>query len=419
MLKILKWIPSKLLYNLSGHSALQEFLRDNYGEIMAAHIRDKELLLFNYKAFYRNLYPQKSREWLEQRLGSEHKPPTVGGSEVATLLGNNPYSKIKDFYMSKLEMTSFEGNEATRWGNFFEEAVTKIVERDYKTKVWEFGSIPGIKDGEFCIQTYSPDGLFIFEDKIVLMEIKSPYNREPNGQIPSHYLDQIQIGLHTVKIADYALFFDALFRVSTIEDLNLNNNRYDGRITRSHLDKNLSPKVFGLPRDIGYIFIYKKSSSIRANVKNFIVKAAPHMNTLDDILEITNDIGIYQAFVRQYLCKKKGLELDLKHIDFPPYNKCDYIGASSEVCLLNGEDPVEFLFEKVRTYLVNDIKLIAVIPWKLFNLSVCRVDKDPGYLELVEPKIKQAIRNIFNLKKQKISKDEFLEKKLWETSSSS
>ena len=127
---------------------------------------------------------------------------SVGGSDVATILGLNPYRKRCNFIAEKCGIGPiFQGNQATRWGTVMEratEAFTRAV----------------LQSGEICamgsVQTsiaglrYTPDGLRVVNLRnthnelrafVVVFEFKSPYRTIPDVKIPKHYAPQLQTGL--------------------------------------------------------------------------------------------------------------------------------------------------------------------------------------------------------------------------------
>ena len=71
--------------------------------------------------------------WLETRkLG-------VGGSDVASILGENKYNCAVDVYESKVNGKKFEGNRFTHWGHMLEEVVAKEFDNKHNDlKVFEY-----------------------------------------------------------------------------------------------------------------------------------------------------------------------------------------------------------------------------------------------------------------------------------------
>lgn len=187
---------------------------------------------------------QKSIEWYLL------KSKTIGGSEVAAVLGLNPYRKVKSLIAEKVGILeqSFNGNIATRWGTIFES-----VTREWTQKVLlmneciqETGSLKGAIEG----QRYSPDGLGVVQlinsnDEldyyIVLFEFKSPLRSLPDGKIPKHYRPQIQTGMMTIPLVELSIFVNNCYRKCPLKDINFTMvydlNFHDGDVTKKRTKK--------------------------------------------------------------------------------------------------------------------------------------------------------------------------------------
>lgn len=191
---------------------------------------------------------QKTPEWYELRK------TTIGGSEIATILGLNPYSKIKDLIGNKLGLNTFSGNTATRWGCLFEDVTEKWTEiaLNMTDTIRAVGSVKGRIEG----QRYSPDGLGVVKllnhegtstYYIILFEFKAPLGTLPNGKIPKHYMPQIQTGLTSIKICDYAIFTNNCYRKCSLDDVAFNGT-YDKKFHAGDYKK----RKFGLEREMPY-----------------------------------------------------------------------------------------------------------------------------------------------------------------------
>ena len=126
---------------------------------------------------------QKSEKWLELR------GTMLTASDAATAIGDNPYQKPRDLILSKCDaVPKFCGNEATRWGERFEdEARDKYCELRGEIS-HEIGCVQHPK---YPFLGGSPDGVC---ESGMLIEIKCPMRREiVPGEVPSHYLPQIQL----------------------------------------------------------------------------------------------------------------------------------------------------------------------------------------------------------------------------------
>ena len=142
-----------------------------------------------------NLAPQGSDEWLALREDN------IGGSEMATITGDNGFTTIDKLVAQKIGLYKFNGNIMTRWGNLFEPITQMLMEKIFDIdQIQETGSLEGAVKN----QRYSPDGLavvkmmcgeFIEDEYIeteeyctILFEYKSPYYSIPCGYIPKYYI---------------------------------------------------------------------------------------------------------------------------------------------------------------------------------------------------------------------------------------
>ena len=199
-----------------------------------------ETLMDGFVALHKNGHRQRTAGWLAMKAGS------IGGSEIAALMGHNPYSSFDDVVGSKVGARTFEGNTACRWGTLFESAIERFVETDCGTRLAGTDiSVPAPgHSGLAGRHANSPDGygvvtLYAAEGSegepewrllstsaetraraagrrtkrvIALFEFKCPYRRQPKGGVPRHYKPQIWSGLALSPVAHLGIFVDAAFR---------------------------------------------------------------------------------------------------------------------------------------------------------------------------------------------------------------
>lgn len=194
--------------------------------------------------YHSRLPPQGSAAWVANRS------TTVGGSEIATVIGCNAYQNANQLMLSKLGANKFGGNIATRWGNLFEPYIREHVSRVWGVPIFETSSVPGAKLNGSVIQTYSPDGLAYLPNglpgakrvsnavngvkdgttstsgEIILCEFKCPFSRLPNGKVPEHYVPQPQLGMCTMPFVDSAMFIDTAFRACTLAEIGISDGLY-------------------------------------------------------------------------------------------------------------------------------------------------------------------------------------------------
>jgi len=151
-----------------------------------------------YQNKFNHLALQGTKEWLESRSYS------FGGSEIGTVMGENKNEDWDDLVHKKVVNTSYR-SDFTEWGHLFEPVSKIFIEKMYGT-IYEFGSIPHT----YLPVCYSPDGLMVIDDKLILLEIKNPIMRGVNS-IPEHYLSQVKTGMAIINVS-YCMFWQFRFR---------------------------------------------------------------------------------------------------------------------------------------------------------------------------------------------------------------
>jgi putative phage-type endonuclease len=111
------------------------------------------------------------------------------------------------------DLKGFQGNDVTRWGQKYEEIVSKVYEVKENNKVIEFGLI---QHDNYSFIGASPDGITA---KGTMIEIKCPQLRKITGIVPRYYWSQVQVQLEVCDL-DKCDFVEAVFNeFSTEADL--------------------------------------------------------------------------------------------------------------------------------------------------------------------------------------------------------
>jgi putative phage-type endonuclease len=170
----------------------------NYERILSNNTPDEE-----YKSILRERVrklraqpqpEQRTQEWYDIRKRM------VTASDIATVLGHNPYARRKEVILKKCNVGKpFTGNKYTHHGVKYEPIATMFYEMLKKTTIIEFGLIP---HPELSYLGASPDG--ITPDGIML-EIKCPFTRKINTDgilqgVPLHYWIQMQIQMEACNL---------------------------------------------------------------------------------------------------------------------------------------------------------------------------------------------------------------------------
>jgi putative phage-type endonuclease len=142
-------------------------------------------------------YEQRTPEWFSQRRNA------LTASDAPTALGENKYKSQWQLLLDKCgEGKPFTGNEATRWGNHYEDIAIEKYSQIKNKEVLSFGLII---HPEYNWLGGSPDG--ITTDGI-LLEVKCPLRRKIiPGEVPEHYLAQVLLNLEICNL-DEAHFIE-------------------------------------------------------------------------------------------------------------------------------------------------------------------------------------------------------------------
>tara|TARA_Y100000389_G_scaffold162170_1_gene164854 strand:- start:6864 stop:7625 length:762 start_codon:yes stop_codon:yes gene_type:complete len=137
-------------------------------------------------------HEQRSDEWYklrEQRLTA---------SDVATAIGMNPYSSRADLvYKKSGGPNTFKGNEATKYGQKWEDHAISRYEEKTGKKVIDFGLI---SHPTIDMLGGSPDGVCT---DCTVIEVKCPLKREIiPGEIPGYYFPQVQVVMECLNMEE-------------------------------------------------------------------------------------------------------------------------------------------------------------------------------------------------------------------------
>ena len=165
---------------------------------------------------YKLVPSQRSVDWFEKRKR------TIGGSEIHYISSENSSGKVKQLLNNKFEKRKFI--IPCQFGILFEEEIKKISEQHLNCNIYDVGNIksPNIK-----YLSFSPDGLGVIKNEIVLFEFKCPYSRIPNNTIKNEYLQQMQLGLYILPFCNKCLYIEAVFKKCPLEQLNDPTSYYD------------------------------------------------------------------------------------------------------------------------------------------------------------------------------------------------
>lgn len=180
---------------------------------------------------------QGTKEWLE------NKHLSIGGSELASLFGTNPYCSREELLAKKVGLVGRgDPGVACWWGTMFEPVSERLVELDCSSRIagtdihvqpWLPMPHANSPDG-YCVVTlelqndewvlsHDPDGAIRrgipIRPLLALVELKAPYRRLPDGKVPKYYLPQIWSGIALAPATHIGLFAEVVYRLCSLSDL--------------------------------------------------------------------------------------------------------------------------------------------------------------------------------------------------------
>lgn len=332
-------------------------------------------LISQFVKLFNNDIKQRDKKWFEL-TGT-----TVGGSELASIMGMSPYSDLYKVVQNKIDNINGVKQPqflACWWGTVFENIIEKVVELDLGNKI--MGS-------NICIQKYeghrtSPDGYVVakfYEDEdgyfiwttdmpksiislslIMILEFKCPITRKPSNNIPNHYLPQVLSGIDVSPIANKGLFIDSIFRKCSMSQLGI-NRYYD-------ISYHTKKEKLNLPICYGYLYIYSSIDMVK-EIENICDENDESINLDFELLDI-GDCG-YEIFynIMKLINNNKLILSDLN------------------IYFSDGR-----LKENIELNNTKNYKKVAVLPWKLFELLYVPVDRKSNFIENIYPLIQKVNR---------------------------
>lgn len=170
-------------------------------------VEHRKIVLSRYKKRLHELLQitkisQRSSEWYEMR------EKMITASNFAQALNKAKFGTQTQFLRKKclLDTSTLDPMcPPIKWGTMYEPVAISIYEQRNEVKLFEFGLL---KHDEIEYFGASPDG--ITEDGIML-EIKCPFKRQINDEIPLQYYYQVQGQLDVCKL-DECHFLECKFR---------------------------------------------------------------------------------------------------------------------------------------------------------------------------------------------------------------
>jgi len=388
-----------------------------------------EALVDDFVGFYKNMR-QRDAGWYAS-MGV-----TVGGSELAAVMGMNPYSTFYDVVLSKIATlgggSSWDGgSEACWWGVLFEDVIAAYVATDLGGTV---------KGDEICIREFaghrnSPDGFIVANfyrgadgalhlwttdkspdiptlQKILLLEFKCPISRKPAMAVPKHYMPQLWSGLMVAPVAHQGLFVDAVFRKCGLLDLG-DTSDYD---TDYH-PRDRSPAggaLWELPVAWGLVGVYAPLLDAPRHVRYGWrgPEWAPGDPSADEPDADASQAAwqVHSAYFGLRLRNQAATRdaADLGDMEARAFNRV--LGLINRgrfpvvrvaPCFADGRGhdlhsgrAIGGTIEALRRQAPPHHWLLGVLPWKLFEVDYVPVDRRPGFADEALPLIEEVHQTV-------------------------
>lgn len=341
---------------------------------------------------YKDLPLQGTIEWKQLRR--------IGASDLGSILDKNPYKSIKQFLYDKVGLgKEFCGNEYTQWGSFFEPIHRSYLEKLFTAEIVDtFSSIPYGTDDKAGFRV-SPDGVAIIprnnlikvfgqsqvdealpnnqSEVITLFELKAPARRVLDETIPKYYEPQPMSGMCVINISECAIFTEAVFRRSPLKYMFPDNDEYTKSF--SVCESFERPKEGVLSRDtwpiMGIVAVFTNNNNSCRKLKKSYFGRNYSSADLVDFGECEPDI-----FFNMLSLKEEG------QISYAYLNEIPEDNLYETLIELTPE-----LSSKGRG---SNWNLVGYVPWKIFDLSLHLMTKDPRYLEKCWPSISCVLKVI-------------------------
>lgn len=325
---------------------------------------------------------QLSPEWFVLRERGSRKRGRIGGSDVASLLGYNPYRSRRQLLLEKqgLKKKVFGHQFPLLFGSIFEEVAVNSFEKIFKTKVM-CKNITIVDPKGYDCMVFSPDGLCALPmkdgdvymdydsddyDKIkryapVLIEVKCPSTRPltRDAKVPKLYYPQIQAGMFAIDVAHSAIFIDNQLRVCSYQQL----------FSETEIN------------NVGIYAVHSKSSPVSED------NAPVHIGAILVYGELPPNIN------RKYLRVEKiggKLVYDLGNATYRTFT--DVLGHMRDNAVryeyLLPYDSIDDLdlTERIKSSPEKDISIIC---WKLFDATYTLVQKDYDHINELTAEVRK------------------------------
>lgn len=349
---------------------------------------------------YKNQPRQGSEAWKAMR--------GIGGSELNMLLKDE-----KRLVGQKVGLVRgmSDGILSCNWGSVLEATLRDITSRVLCTPIFEATSIPSV---EVRGKTYSMDGMGVvryFCDEVngrrypcfmwltTLFEYKCPFTREIRpGEIYADYIPQVLSGMSDLAIPEIALYVEGVFRISRFEELantaHVEDWLHCSANPRSWLHRSGNPRG-QLPMCYGFLAFYMRDAVVPEDAAFQVAEWIRHGNV--DFAKLENPAAL-NTLLR---CVRQGLiETWQSAITYQPreWRRCDWFAAQRIPVHARHVDMDREAIRFQRECIDRGHIPLGILGYKLLDLNVVPIEKEPGYTKKYEAEITGALARVQALK---------------------
>jgi len=236
---------------------------------------------------------QRTPIWYETRKG------LITASDFAQALGEGKFGTQKELLVKKCGYEAEAAFNATcpplKWGTMFEPVAGTIYTQRNGTELIEFGLL---KHPTIQYFGASPDGV---TENGIMVEIKCPFKRKINGEVPLQYYYQIQGQLDVCGL-DECDFFECEFEeYDSFEDLEVWDEAEDSGVAGGSASPRFERGVILEYADL----VYKYSPTIGPKVRDWKEQLQKWMENDEDLAKVkkthiyalvkTNTVRVYKS----------------------------------------------------------------------------------------------------------------------------
>jgi len=324
-----------------------------------------DIRLQNIIDISKNSPQQRTSEWIQYRN------IRVGGSEMYYICGlthNNINTFINAFLYNKIDKKHIF-IPPCEFGILFENEIHNYTEIKYNTIIYDIGVMQYNKIKSVC---YSPDGVSIIDDKLVLFEFKCPYTRLPSNVIKQDYQCQINTGLHVIDNCNTCYYCEGEFKKCKLSDL-YNYKSFDSTFHSNSINRDFHK----LYTTYGILYIYELNTDINTDVNNTVkpidiggCNSYYFIQILNGLYTKKYKVLYFSDLLKDNKINKKFIE---KYKNMFPYNNNKQLPNEDFIIQLQN------IFEHNIKELNGTVK--GYLPWKLYNYNTIIHEKKSGFFD--------------------------------------